>query len=104
MPVLHRQFLDGEIPVFFCLFVSKITVAMGFPAQGVSKTSRYSPENSPAIFIRGGEPWLMTYCWRTQKCRNVCIPHAFFEGKKAWETCARKSTSRTLKEIRQQYP
>ena len=24
----------------------------------------------------------MTYCWRTQKCRNLCIPHAFFEGKK----------------------
>ena len=44
------------------------------------------------------------YCWRTQKCRNVCIPHAFFEGQKAWETCARISTSRTSKEIRQQYP
>src|SRR5215472_2153770 len=24
-----------------------------------------SAENSPAIFIRGGEPWLMSYCWRT---------------------------------------
>src|SRR6266516_526531 len=44
------------------------------------------------------------YCWRTQKCRNVCIPHAFQEGKKARETYARKSTARTLKEIRQQYP
>src|SRR5262245_40060383 len=22
-----------------------------------------SPENSPAIIIRGGEPWLMGYCW-----------------------------------------
>src|SRR5215471_11197313 len=44
------------------------------------------------------------YCWRIQKCRNVCIPYACFEGKKAWKTCARKSTSRTLKEIRQQYP
>ena len=43
------------------------------------------------------------YCWRTQKCRNVCLPHAFFEGQKAWETCARKGTARTLKEIRQQY-
>jgi len=29
------------------------------------ETSRYSPENSPAIFIRGGEPWLMGYCWST---------------------------------------
>ena len=37
------------------------------------------------------------YCWRTQKCRNVGLQHAFFEEKKAGETCARKSTSRTLK-------
>src|SRR5438477_11898190 len=37
------------------------------------------------------------YCWRTRKCRNLCIPHAFLEGKKAWETYARKSTARTLK-------
>src|SRR5438093_10785545 len=44
------------------------------------------------------------YCWRTRKCRNLCIPHAFLEGKKAWETYARKSTTRTLKLIRQQYP
>src|SRR5438132_4127810 len=44
------------------------------------------------------------YCWRTRKGRNLCIPHAFLEGKKAWETYARKSTTRTLKLIRQQYP
>jgi uncharacterized protein len=25
--------------------------------------SKNSTENSPAIFIRGGEPWLMSYCW-----------------------------------------
>src|SRR5262249_43206567 len=43
------------------------------------------------------------YCWRTQKCRNWCVPHAFLEGKKAWETCSRKGTPRTLKYIRQQY-
>jgi hypothetical protein len=24
-----------------------------------------STENSLPIFIRGGEPWLMNYCWRT---------------------------------------
>src|SRR4030095_3024060 len=24
-----------------------------------------SPENSLTIFIRGGEPWLMGYCWPT---------------------------------------
>lgn len=29
------------------------------------KTVRYSSaENSLAIFIRSGEPWLMRYCWR----------------------------------------
>src|SRR5437016_3719364 len=43
------------------------------------------------------------YCWRTRKCRNLCLPHAFLEGKKAWETDTRKSTTRTLKLIRQQY-
>jgi restriction system protein len=37
------------------------------------------------------------YCWRTQKCRNLCVPHACFEGKKAGETSPRKSTPRTLK-------
>ena len=38
-----------------------------------------------------------------QKCRNWCIPHAFWEGKKDWETDARKSTARTLESIRQQH-
>jgi hypothetical protein len=36
------------------------------------------------------------YCWRIQKCRNGCAPHACLEGKNAGETDARKSTSRTL--------
>jgi transposase len=52
----------------------------------------------PAIHYTTG------YCWRTQKCRNLCVRHAFFEGKKAGETSPRKSTARTLKEVRQQYP
>jgi hypothetical protein len=30
------------------------------------------------------------YCWRTQKCRKLCIPHAILEGKKAWKTYATK--------------
>src|SRR5215468_10416281 len=30
----------------------------------VSKNQGYSAGNSLAIFIRGGEPWLMRYCWR----------------------------------------
>jgi hypothetical protein len=29
------------------------------------KTLGYSAGNSPAISIHGGEPWLMSYCWRT---------------------------------------
>jgi hypothetical protein len=37
------------------------------------------------------------YCWPTQKCRNGCLQHAFLEGKKAGETCIRRSTARTLK-------
>src|SRR5437870_9482588 len=37
------------------------------------------------------------YCWPTPKCRNLCVQHAFFEGKKAEETSPRKSTHRTLK-------
>src|SRR5947209_8676203 len=37
------------------------------------------------------------YCWRTPKCRNLRIPHAFLEGQKAGKTSPRKSTPRTLK-------
>src|SRR3954453_1714161 len=62
-----------------------------------------SAENRPAIFIRGGERWLMSYCWPTPQRQNLCVQHAFFEGKKAEETSPRKSTPRTLKEVGQQY-
>jgi hypothetical protein len=44
------------------------------------------------------------YCWSTSKYRNLCVQHAFFEGKKAQETFPRKSTSRTLRQVDQQYP
>jgi len=30
------------------------------------------------------------YCWSTSKYRNLCVRHAFFEGKKAKETFPRK--------------
>ena len=44
------------------------------------------------------------YCWRIQKCR-ICVSHMpSWKAKTLGETDARKSTSRTLKEIRQQYP
>src|SRR5262249_28763433 len=43
------------------------------------------------------------YCWRTQKCRNLCIPHAFLEVKKAEEMSPRKSTLGTLKGVSKQY-
>jgi hypothetical protein len=64
----------------------------------IAYISNTKNENSYAMHITGG------YCWRTQKCRNLCVRHAFFEGKKAGETSPRKSTARTLKEVRQQYP
>jgi hypothetical protein len=39
----------------------------------------------------------------TPKCRNLCVQHAFVEGKKVEKTSLRKSTPRTLKEVDQQY-
>jgi hypothetical protein len=51
-----------------------------------------------AVDLTGG------YCWPTPKCRNLCVQHAFVEGKKAKRTFLRKSTPRTLKEVGQQYP
>src|SRR4029434_11199377 len=47
-----------------------------------------SPENSPAISIRGGEPWLMGYCWPTSfKVLGVLfleeVSSAFLPSKKA---------------------
>jgi hypothetical protein len=53
---------------------------------------------SSCVQITGG------YCWPTPKCRNMCVQHAFLEGKKAEETSSRKSTPRTLKGVDQQYP
>ena len=44
------------------------------------------------------------YCWPTPKYQNWCAQHAFFEGKKVEDTSPRKSTPRTLKGVRQQYP
>jgi hypothetical protein len=41
----------------------------------------------------------MGYCWRTPKGRNLCISHAFLEGKKAGDAYARKSGAGTLKEV-----
>jgi hypothetical protein len=44
--------------------VQKLVLELGCSAC-VDLTGGYSPENSRAIFIRGGEPWLMGYCWPT---------------------------------------
>jgi hypothetical protein len=44
------------------------------------------------------------YCWPTPTCRNLCMHHAFIEGKKADAISPRKSTPRTLKWVGQQYP
>src|SRR5215216_2229609 len=76
----------------------------------VESPSRFAPSGTPErqslCESHRQRRWLTywSYCWRIQKCRNLCIPHAFFEGKKAGETSPRKSTPRTLKEVGQQYP
>src|SRR4029450_1154533 len=48
-----------------------------------------SLENSRAVFIRGGEPWLMRYCWRIYcKVLEVLLLayvfQAFLPSKMAW--------------------
>jgi hypothetical protein len=48
-----------------------------------------SPENSPTIFMRGGELWLMRYCWPTSfKVLGVlflgAVSLAFLPSKKAY--------------------
>src|SRR5215470_6974394 len=88
---------DGVVPQKTLLSFPDVPKMQTLTPLKSQKTEGYSPKNSPAIFIRGGELRLMRYCWRTQKCRNVCIPHAFFEGRKAEETSPRKSTLRPLK-------
>src|SRR5436305_12429016 len=58
----------------------------------VSNNQGYSLENSPAIFIRGGEPWLMGYCWRISfKVLEVLylaavLPSSFACQKGMWDT------------------
>src|SRR2546425_8187354 len=37
-----------------------------------------------------------SYCWRTQKCRNLCVIHAFFEGQEAWGGLLKKPQSRSI--------
>src|SRR4029453_14636445 len=56
--------------------------------QRVWLSPGYSAGNSPAISIRGGEPWLMSYCWRIYfKVLGVLflahVSHAFWPSKKA---------------------
>src|SRR5712691_9387627 len=36
------------------------------------------------------------YCWRTQKCRNFCLTHAFLEGQEAWGGLLKKPQSRSI--------
>jgi hypothetical protein len=38
------------------------------------KREGYSPENSPAIFIRGGEPWLMSTVGEPKRA-EICVSH-----------------------------
>src|SRR4029450_13883870 len=46
-----------------------------------------------AAALSGAFPITPGYCWRTQKYRNLSILHAFFEGKKAGESEAKKRTA-----------
>jgi hypothetical protein len=68
------------------------------------KTLRYSPENSPAIFIRGGEPWLMGYCWRTPQCRKLGLAYTIVEDPGTWKIQRSHRGCSAWKEVRQQYP
>src|SRR5438874_11547165 len=82
--LLRESLLAGIILIAPPLFESE--------TDGIIQTRLVEGRTTPEVADR-----TFGYCWRTQKYRNLCIPHAFFEGKKAWDTCARKSTSRTLK-------
>jgi hypothetical protein len=64
------------------------------------------PNHIGRVYDRGMDRVDLTggYCWSTSKRRNMCVQHAFLEGKKAEETSPRKSTPRTLKGVDQQYP
>ena len=53
-----------------------------FVGRGAESCMGDSTENSRTIFRRSGEPWLMSYCLSTPKCRKSCRRHAFVEGPK----------------------
>jgi hypothetical protein len=53
----------------------------GWPIRIRNGKVRYSAENSPAIFICGGEPWLMSYCWRSQFRRNQYADKSGFQAR-----------------------
>src|SRR2546428_3286141 len=39
---------------------------------------------------------MIGYCWRTQKCRNFCLTHAFLEGQEAWVGLLKKPQSQSI--------
>src|SRR5207245_9781096 len=50
-----------------------------------------SPEGA---FSLSSQP--LGYCWRTQKCRNFCLTHAFLEVQEAWGGLLTKLQSRRI--------
>ena len=82
-------------------FADHVAATAG-PANG-ARVRRWVQEKKAGWYAVLADPQMPGYCWRTPQCRNLSVQHAFFEGQKARETCARKGTARTLKEIRQQY-
>src|SRR5688572_29975461 len=78
-----------------CLRTKHFHGVLSASPHAYSLKSRYG---KASVHLTGG------YCWPTPQDRNWHAQHACFEGKKAQETFTRKSTSRTLKEVDQQYP
>jgi hypothetical protein len=60
---------------------------------GLSCCARYAGTNAPRVPCPDNGRILLA----NPQIRNLCVQHAFFEGKKTEETSPRKSTSRTLK-------
>src|SRR6266481_8605016 len=83
-------------PRFLCNLTSP-RFSVELPRTVGAQKSGVFRDNKICVSFKGG------YGWRTQKCRNMCIPYTFFEGKKAGKTSPRKDTPRTLEQVRQQY-
>src|SRR5215468_2441057 len=89
----------GVIPIAFTFLsmgtgepdTSKVVcpVRGGTGRKGSNDLARGLPYLRPRIAVALLLPRLRLtpgYCWPTPRCRNLCVQHAFFEGKKTEET------------------